>query len=106
MQTFSFLSGGPSPAVVIEVRNSIRSSVTKVDTGEVLGAEFYASLDTLNKLFQDIQNTLDTLDPNKAVVSVTYDPRLGYPTYIGVDPDKNMFDDGWSYRVSDFQAIE
>lgn len=103
-EIFSFLTAtdGPYP-VIVEVRNGVRTSVTEANSGKLLGAEAFSSFDTVEKLFQFIQNELDR---NGATVSVTYDSRLGYPANINLDPNKDRPDDDSSLRVSNFQLIQ
>ena len=50
-----------------------------------------------------VDELFDTLDQAYAtgaeLVEVTYDPTLGYPTHLSVDPSRTTSDDGFSYEV-------
>lgn len=102
-RSFSFLSApdGSRP-VLIEVRNGSRASATFADTGVPASPDTLAGFDTVEALFGVIQNALN--DENGAA-SATYDPTLGYPSRINVDPDRDQPDDGYTYQISDFERV-
>lgn len=100
---FGALHGEKSRPVIVEVRNGASVSITFADTGVPVGPDAFRQADTVDKLF----DVIETAMPNTAgTVSAAYDPALGYPTEIVIDPRSDGYDDEYGYRVSDFQRVE
>jgi hypothetical protein len=90
MDCFCAING---PVRVVVVADSARQ-VTMESTGEVLNAPW---IPTIKKLFDFIDQQIAR---PAAVLQVTYDPTLGYPTRIVADPIANAVDDEVTYTVS------
>ena len=58
---------------------------------------------TIKKLFDFIEQEITD---HAAVLRVTYDPTLGYPTEIVSDPIANAVDDEVTYTVSDVNRLD
>jgi len=95
MDCFCAING---PVRVLVVADSVRQ-VTMDSTGELLNAPW---IPTINKLFDFIDQQIAR---PAAVLQVTYDPALGYPTKIVADPIANAVDDEVTYTVSNVAAL-
>lgn len=81
---------------VISVADNRIVGVTRERNGEVLPTETFARYRTVEALFDLIQKEIGQLP---ASLSVTYDPELGYPVEIYVDPHIRIVDDEVSYSI-------
>lgn len=95
MDCFCAVNG---PVVVLVVGDSARQ-VTLQSTGEVINAPWIA---TVKKLFDYIEQEINR---PAAVLQVTYDPALGYPTRIVSDPIANAVDDEITYTVTNVNRL-
>jgi Family of unknown function (DUF6174) len=95
MDCFCAING---PVQVVVIADSARQ-VTMVSTGEVLNAPW---IPTIKKLFDFIDQTIAR---PAAVLHVTYDPTLGYPTEIVADPIANAVDDEVTYTVTNVSRL-
>ncbi|MGH7616815.1 MAG: DUF6174 domain-containing protein, partial [Gemmatimonadaceae bacterium] len=90
MDCFCAVNG---PLSVLVVADSLRQ-VTLQSTGEVINAPWTPTIkDLFDIIDQEIARPASQLE-------VTYDPALGYPTQIIVDPIANAVDDEFTYTVS------
>lgn len=89
----------PQSRARVEVRDGQVTEVTQlgeVDTPATVTAGIDGLFDALRA----------TLDDDPASVDVTYDPELGFPAMVSVDPIENAVDDEWSWTVSDFVELQ
>lgn len=89
--------------VVIEVRNGKRTSITPVQSGLPVNASYFRRYDTIPKLFNVIQAAINDKADS---ISVTYDPALGYPTQISIDPEQLAADEEIWLTINNFQIIK
>jgi uncharacterized protein DUF6174 len=95
MDCFCAING---PVRVLVIADSARQ-VTMESTGEVLNASW---IPTIKKLFDFIDQEIAR---PAAVLQVTYDATLGYPTKIVADPIANAVDDEITYTVSNVSPL-
>jgi hypothetical protein len=89
MDCFCAING---PVSVLVVADSAR--VTLQSTGEIIDAPW---IPTIKKLFDVIDQDIAR---HAAVLRVTYDATLGYPSLIVSDPIANAVDDEVTYTVT------
>lgn len=89
--------------VVIEVRNGKRTSITAAQSGLPVDAKYFKKYDTIPKLFNVIKTAIQDKADN---ISVTYNPTLGYPTSISIDPEQLAADEEIWLTISNFQIIK
>lgn len=78
--------------------------VIRVRRGKPHGASGAETLvDTVPEMFRRIAHALD--DPKAGDVSAKYDPVLGYPREVSLDPIKNAIDDELSWSASRLKAL-
>ncbi|MBR8832568.1 MAG: hypothetical protein DSM106950_00620 [Stigonema ocellatum SAG 48.90 = DSM 106950] len=87
--------------VIIEVRNGITTSITSADTGQPVNSELLQKYDTIPKLFNLIQATINR---GESSLSVKYNRKLGYPTQINIG--NLAADAGIFTTVEDLQEID
>ena len=92
--------------VVIEVRDGTVVSVVDQETGEATVdgfalSEIFSEADTIEKLFELIEDSQDA-----AVLQVSYDETLGYPTEVYVDQSEMMADEEIGYVVHELEVLE
>lgn len=85
--------------IMIEVENGRVKSATYADTGEPLPADLDFNRLTVDDLFQQIDEALDS---GASEVNVTYDPAYGYPVSIFIDQDTQMADEEVRLSISNF----
>ena len=81
----------------IEVNRGTIVAVTRVDDGSAVAAEFFEIYDTVEDLFDTIENAIEG---NAERLEVTYDPDLGFPTSIVLDYSSNVADDEFTFTAS------
>ncbi len=96
LQRLCFCAGGTEPATVV-VRNGRRISVTVLETGQPVPAQWTEYYLTVDELFDFI---IDALDRDAHEVKVTYHAQLGYPTSIDIDYIRNAIDEEMAFRAS------
>lgn len=89
----------PSAQYEITVSDDIVQSVSH-DGAPVAPAEVQGLPKTVPQLFAVVAGL-----PPDAAVEVSYDPDLGFPTSIRVDPIPNAVDDEYTIVVHRFQAL-
>jgi len=87
--------------VTIEVRNGVRTSITRAKS-IIRSPEYFTSFDTIEKVFQLAEESINS--PAEKV-TVKYDSKLGYPTSINVDGSKNLADDETYYGITNFELL-
>lgn len=90
-----------SGPVVVEVRDGEVVS-RHYEGGSAVDPQFAGLFVTVPGLFDIIE---DAIRSQAASLSVRYDPELGYPRSIAVDPVAGLADDEVSYRVTSFSAL-
>lgn len=91
----------PPPAnipVKVSVKNKKITAVTPLETTQPLEKLNPESYKTIEQLFEIIENAVAR---NADTITVTYDPKLGYPSEIFIDYIKLAADDEISYIASD-----
>lgn len=99
LQRLCFCAGGTDPATVV-VHKGERISVTVVETGEPVPAEFAQYYLTVAELFDFIE---DAIDREAYSIEVEYEASLGYPTSIAIDYLRNVIDEEMAFEASALQ---
>jgi uncharacterized protein DUF6174 len=86
--------------VVIEVRNGVTNSITYAKTGQRVDPKLFQSYNTIPKLFNIIYNAIDRKAAN---LSVQYNPKLGYPTQINIDYNRQIADEEIYLTIENLQ---
>lgn len=84
------------PVNVVEQGGEIVSA-TFADTGEAVPQNVFDSLDTIDDVFERLENAYEN---NAATVNVTYDEQFGYPTSVFIDQDERIADEEVGYTIS------
>lgn len=88
--------------VIIEVVNGAIQTVRYADTGEPIGADRFSTYETVEDLFDIIENAIE----NDVVgVYVTYDPVDGYPFSVEIDYEPDVADEEIAFYVSDLRPL-
>jgi len=101
LQVSCFCPPAVTDPVIIKVRDGTAESVAYAATGMPAESQFFERYDTLDKLFQVINQALEG---KAAEISVSYDETLGFPRQIYIDFVKEAVDDEIAYNVSGFQV--
>ena len=89
--------------VLVEVRGGTTKSVSYVSDGREATNELFRKADTIEELFSVIR---ESIDQKVDKLTVEYDPSLGYPTEISIDPIETAIDEERAYTVSNFRRVE
>lgn len=92
-------SRGP---VAVEVRGGATVSATYLSGGAPARQQPFASMDSVEDLFDTISRALDR-EPDE--VEVVYDPQLGYPRSARFDFDDRSTDEEGGFSVESFQRL-
>jgi hypothetical protein len=84
--------------VRITVRGGQVAAVTSVATGQPRPTEGYPTVDDLFATLQE------ALDGDAALVRVTYDPALAYPTSFYIDRDFHIADEEYAVEATELSA--
>jgi hypothetical protein len=101
LRRLCFCGGGTEPAAVV-VRNGARVSVTVVETGQPMPANFAQYYLTVPELFTFIEDAI-ARDADSIVVS--YDRQYGFPTSIRIDYARNTADEEMAYEASALRPL-
>lgn len=96
-----FCPEGITTPVIIEVRNGTRTSITR-PSGIIDDPERFYPYDTIEKVFQMAEKTLKS---KAEEVKVEYNSTFGYPTLIGVDVSKQIYDEEMSFSIIKFEKM-
>ncbi len=88
--------------VTIEVRDGERISIKAVKDGSSVNEEYFSAYDTIPKLFDLIQAAYNQ-QANR--ISVSFDPKLGFPTRIFIDFDQHIADEEIRLDIYGFEVI-
>jgi hypothetical protein len=88
--------------VTIKVLNGQATPVIGIGTSPSRVGSHFEESDTVEHLFQVIQNAILRRADN---VRVTFQPELGYPVEIGIDPSSRQADDEIEYQITDFTVL-
>jgi hypothetical protein len=88
--------------VSIEVRDGERISIKAVKDGSSVNEEYFAAYDTIPKLFDLLQAAYNK-KANR--ISVSFDPKLGFPTRIFIDFAQNIADEEIRLDIYGFEMI-
>ena len=91
-----------SRPVIIEVHNGT-ASIREQRQHQLIAGQPFAALDSVEDLFGLLQAALDR---QAASVMVSYDPQLGFPTYIRIDDTAFGRDDSIEVSITHFESIE
>lgn len=100
LQRSCFCGGGTQPARVT-VEDGQRVSVTVVDTGEPVPAEFEQYYLTVDELFDFVE---DAIDRKAHRITVEYDRDVGYPVSIFIDYQENAIDEEMGFEASALES--
>lgn len=101
LQRLCFCAGGTEPATVL-VRGGERISVTVVETGQPVPADFTQYYLTVDELFDFIA---DAIDRKAHSIRVSYHATLGHPTSIAIDYLENAIDEEMAFEASALQPM-
>jgi len=91
-----------SPVNVLVMSGKTDSVVYESD-GTPVTKDIFASIDTIEDLFIIIRKAInDKVDE----LEVEYDPILGYPTIINIDPIKTAVDEERGYTILDLAILK
>ena len=96
LRRLCFCGGGTDPAEVV-VQSGVRVSVTDVQTGEPIPAEWRQYYLTVPELFDFIE---DAIDRKAYQIDVTYHAETGFPTHVQIDYIENAIDEEMGFEVS------
>ena len=82
--------------VTVSVRNRQAVSVVRADSGTMVDSLYFQSVLTVDRMFANVHGFLST---HPASFHATYDPALGYPTAVAVDPNAMVADDEFAFQV-------
>ena len=94
-------------AARLQVVNGDVTSARYIHDDSQVSAEILATYPTIDELFVMVGQALER-DPKPDILVVHYDPRMGYPTRVELDPDINVGDDERTIHASEltrFQAL-
>ena len=102
-ERWCFCRLGPQPVRLTVHDDSIVAAVV-VATGEILTPADIAreGFRTVDELFAVI---LDAIAQGADELDVDYDPRLGYPRLIAIDPDHQSVDEEVTYRTANLIGL-
>ncbi len=89
-------------SVTISVRNHQVVSVVRTDSGTTVDSLYFQGVLTVDRMFA---TTRGFINAKPAAFRATYDPSLGFPTMVAVDPVANAADDEFSFTVSGLRAF-
>lgn len=72
-----------------------------VRTDVLHGLTGFSKHPTVDDVFAAARHEMHVADS----VSVTYDPRDGFPSNVGVDPNHNAMDDEYGFRIEQFRRL-
>jgi len=101
LRRLCFCAGGTDPAEVV-VQSGARVSVTDVQTGQPVPAEWVEYYLTVPELFDFIE---DAIDRKAHQIDVAYNADTGYPTHIRIDYIENAIDEEMAFEVGGLTAI-
>ncbi len=90
-------------AVSVLVTSGKTESVVYTDDGTPATHEVFATVDTIEDLFDIIRKAIDN-EVDELIVE--YDPNLGYPASISIDPIKTAVDEERGYTILDFAILK
>ena len=88
--------------VEIEVRGDSVVARRSPNGEPPVGPQVASSFPSVDGLFRIVG---DAIDRKAASLDAAYDPRLGYPSRISIDYDRQIADDEIVYTVSAFQRL-
>ena len=96
--------------VRITVVNGVVASVTYVESGKAPEHDGFGRYVTIDDLFDTIDDLFDTIqeaiDRKASQITVTYDPKTGYPTDARLDYDARMTDEEYMFTASNYSSGE
>jgi hypothetical protein len=101
--TVRLQGGWHGGSVVVEVRDGVPvSRHTPADEPRQVPPEAFADYDTVEELFAILERAFEN---DADDVDATYDPTLGLPLNVFVDPMKNAIDEEHGFVVQGFTAL-
>ncbi|MCE9602930.1 MAG: DUF6174 domain-containing protein [Gemmatimonadetes bacterium] len=86
----------------VTVRNGVVLRAQVIDTGDFLLDTELGAVQTVPQIFTILARALDL---PAASFFARYDPTWGFPTEASIDHSRQVVDDEFSFRLSDFAAI-
>lgn len=88
--------------VIVEVRNHVPVSVTPVTPGESIDEATFARYDTIEELLSVVE---EAVTRPAEQLNATFDTGYGYPKEVNIDYSRQMADEEFAFRVTDFQPL-
>lgn len=90
-------------SAAVEVRNGVAVSVQPAEGGpQNLPLSAFARYDTVEELFAVLEQAFETGADD---VDATYDPTLGLPLNVAIDPMENAIDEEHGFLVEGFTKL-
>lgn len=87
--------------VRIQVSDRVATSVVYTTSGLPANPEFFADIDTVDKIFIKIS---EAYKGKAERVDVTFDRIFGYPSTVYIDVSSKIADEEQGYTITDFQV--
>ena len=81
--------------VIISVRNGVLASVKYADNSAPVDKSNYSRYRTIEGLFEFIQ---DAINKKAYKMEISYDDKLGYPTFASIDYSQLLMDEEMSFK--------
>ena len=101
LRRLCFCGGGTDPAEVVVLRGE-RVSVTVLETGEPVPAEWVEYYLTVEELFDFIE---DAIDRKAHEIEIRYERTTGLPASIRIDYIENAIDEEMAFEASSLRAL-
>lgn len=102
ISTLCLCGSRADPPITVEVRDGQPIGGVRAMTGKRIDVTAFGNSATIEQLFTVVDEVIDQY-PDK--LTVTYDPRFGYPASIGIDREKRATDDEVYYTVKAFEVL-
>lgn len=102
ISTLCLCGNRADPPITVEVRDGQPIAGVRATTGKRIDVTAFGNSATIEQLFTVVDEVIDQY-PDE--LTVTYDPRFGYPASVGIDREKRAADDEVYYTVEAFEVL-
>ncbi len=88
----------------VSVRGGQVVEVRALASGESYPVSMLSYWPTIDGMFERVASAREWDGVNR--ITVTYDPTLGYPTFLDINYDRNIQDAGVVYQISNLQLVD